>query len=294
VSRALDPTIVCDYAMTYFAAFAPLPETGLAALRDRCTATAEHGGAEIPAGVPTARELMTIRNEAAEAERKERIATLIPGVSHAACARTTALRWPDRFVMTAMVTPIKMNDRPYSALIYYDWSQAQTQLVLPFHGSPPVLQGVISLKHRVGYRLRHHPSGGNDTCNADLPGIVKPDWMTAASCACRAVVTQNSELSPLGDSQILSCPIRGQGDRTMWSWYATDGRPIMFMEAMPQSGGVMLADYNDWVPGQTGQAADFELPKTCTPADVSAHAAAPGAASTFSNTSCSDCHTTAW
>jgi hypothetical protein len=293
VSRALDPTIVGDYAMTYFAAFTPLPQTNLAALRDQCAATAKHGSAEAAAGVPTARELMAIGNDAAEAERKERIAELIPGVSHGACARATPLRWPDRFVMTAMVTPIKMNDTPSSALIYYDWTEAQTQLILPFQGRPPVLQGVISLKPRLGYRLRHRSSGANDTCAADLPGIVRPDWMTAASCECKAVLAQNSALSSHAPSEILSCPIKGQGGRIMWSWYETDGRPIMFVEAAPQSGGVMLADYNDWVPGQTGKAADFALPDSCAAVTNSGHSQAVAAPS-FSNTSCSDCHTTTW
>ena len=290
VSRALDPAIIGDYAMTYFPAFTPLPQTDLAALRDRCAATAKPGGAGISAAVPTARELMAIGDEAGEAERKERLAALIPGLSHGACARVNPVRWPDRFVMTAMVTPIKVNDNPYSALIYYDWNGAQTQLVLPFHGSPPILQGIISLKQQVGYRLRHHQSG-KDTCAADLPGIVRPDWMTAASCECKGVVGRDSTLSPHGDSQILSCPIKGQGGRIMWTWYATNGRPIMFVEAMPQSGGVMLADYGDWVPGQTGRASDFELPKICTPANDQDHAPA-GDAPSFSGVSCSDCHTT--
>jgi hypothetical protein len=65
------------------------------------------------------------------------------------------------------------------------------------------------------------------------------------------------------------------------------------MEAAPKSGGVMLADYRDWVPGQTGQARDFELPQACqvpeNPGEVSA--ASPVS---FSDPSCSDCHTTRW
>ena len=69
----------------------------------------------------------------------------------------------------------------------------------------------------------------------------------------------------------------------------------MFMEAQPdEASGVMLADYYDWVPGQTGQASDFQLPAACMPAENSAGAAAANAAPSFSNPSCSACHTTRW
>jgi hypothetical protein len=256
--------------------------------------TAEPASAEVGSDASTARELMaTIPNEDAEAERAERIGKLIPGLRHDACARMTTPRWPDRFVMTAVITPIKINEYPYSSLIYYDWSQAQSLLVLPFHGRPPVLQGIISLKNRVGYRVKLPAAGGDASCAAVLPGTVRPDWMTAASCECKGVIERDAALSPDGDTQILSCPIRAQGQRIMWNWYTAEGRPVMFVEAMPQGGGVMLADYDDWLPGQTGQASDFELPKACIPAaDIGGAPATAG--SSFSNVSCSDCHTTRW
>jgi hypothetical protein len=79
----------------------------------------------------------------------------------------------------------------------------------------------------------------------------------------------------------------------MWSWYTTKGQPVMFMEAAPESGGVMLADYHDWVPGQTGRASDFALPDACTPVEtINAVSADP--APNFSSVSCSDCHSTRW
>jgi hypothetical protein len=183
-----------------------------------------------------------------------------------------------------MVTPIQFNDIPYSALIYYDWSQTGTQLILPYQGSPPALQGVISLKKDVGYRMRLPPKG-NGSCAAVLPGLVKPNWMTAASCECQGVIQHNATLSPTADTQILSCPIKAQGQRIMWNLYTTEGRPIMFTEAMPEGGGVMLADYHDWLPGATVHPSGLELPNACAvPPDR--------ATSTFSNVSCSDCHTT--
>lgn len=291
VSRSLDPAIIGDYAMTYFPTFTPLPQTNLAALRDQCAASAEH--ADVATATPTARDLMAaIANEPAEAEREQRIGELIPGLSHGACSRMTAARWPDRFVTTAVVTPIRISEHPYSALIYYDWSGAQTMLVLPFQGNPPALQGILSLKKRVGYRLKFRASGGSGVCAPVLPGAVRPDWMTAASCSCMGVIDRGSALSPNADTQILSCPIKMQGHRIMWTWYTTAGRPVMFVEAAPQGGGVMLADYQDWIPGQTGRATDFELPNMCkTPGNIGSGPAANNPP-TFSNASCADCHTT--
>lgn len=286
--RSLDPTIIGDYAMSYFPVFAPLPETNLSALRDFCVAHSRQYSGDLP-DVPTARDLMAVPNGPAEAERATRIASLIPGLSYEACSRMTPVRWPDHYVTTATMTPIQFNDAPYSALIYYDWSETGTQLILPFQGQPPALQGVISLKKNIGYRMRLPPKG-NGTCAAVLPGVVKPDWMTVASCGCQGVLERNGTLSPNADSQILSCPIKAQGQRVMWNWYTSDGRPIMFTEAMPEGGGVMLADYHDWLPGARVHPHDLQLPDACAAPAHSSGANAAGA--TFSNVSCSDCHTT--
>jgi hypothetical protein len=282
VRRSLNPAIIGDYAMTYFPTFTALPETDLPALRDMCAASAEHQDTDSP--TPTARDLMRFANPDALAEREQRIAQLIPGLSHGACPRMHPARWPDRFVATAMVTPIQMTEAPYSSMMYYDWNDAHALVVLPFQGNPPVLQGLISLREHVGYRQRF---AGRGVCAAVLPGAVKPDWMTAASCKCRAVVEGNSPLSPGTDSQILSCPIKLQGQRVMWNWYTSAERPVMFMEAQPEGGGVMLADYHDWLPGQAVPSKNFDLPNACMTTRSDAGAS-------FSNPSCSDCHSTPW
>jgi hypothetical protein len=143
---------------------------------------------------------------------------------------------------------------------------------------------VISLKKNVGYRMRLPPKGSG-ACYAVLPGLVKPDWMTTASCECQGVIEHNAALGPTSDSQILSCPIKAQGQRIMWNWYSTDGRPLMFTEAMPEGGGVMLVDYRDWLPGDTARPSDLQLPSACS---------GTATGSTFSNVSCSDCHSTPW
>ncbi|HEX4408838.1 MAG TPA: hypothetical protein VH206_08700 [Xanthobacteraceae bacterium] len=290
LKRTLDPAIIGDYAMTYFPAFTPVLETHLAALKALCTG-APRSTKEL-SETPTARELMMIGNKTGEAERETRVAELVPGLSHKACARKTPSQWPDRYVMTAVVTPIALEDAPYPTLIYYDWNEAQTQLVLPFHGYPPALEGLLSLKKQVGYRLKFsHSAAKPGVCHSDLPGIVKPDWMKAASCSCKGVISANAALGVDAETQILSCPIRNQKPRIMWSWYTSKGKPILFMEAEPSSGGVMLADYDAWIPGETGRASDFELPNACAPV-ADPRAAPSGGAPNFSSVSCSDCHTT--
>jgi hypothetical protein len=298
LKRTLDPAIIGDYAMTYFSAFTPLAETKLAALKAFCAAAPRSAEAQALAQkldpMPTARDLMIVANKAAEAERETRIAELVPGLSQKACAHKAPSQWPDRYIMTAVVTPIALEDAPYPTLIYYDWSGAQTQLVLPFHGYPPALEGILSLKKQVGYRMKFPRSAAKPAvCRPDLPGIVKPDWMKAASCRCKGVIGRNAALGIDAETQILSCPIKNQKPRIMWSWYTTQGKPILFMEAEPSSGGVMLADYNDWIPGETGRASDFELPPACTPAD-DPRAEPVADMPNFSSPSCSDCHTTRW
>ncbi len=139
VAPSPDPAIIGDYSLTYFPTFTPLPETNLPRLRDFCAAQAPAAaGANEATEAKTARALMAVGNEAAEAERGERIAALIPGLSHKACSLAKPVRWPDQFVMTAILTPISFKERPYSTLIYYDWSDAASQLAIMLQDNPPV------------------------------------------------------------------------------------------------------------------------------------------------------------
>ncbi len=187
--------------------------------------------------------------------------------------------------MSAILTPRKFNEGSYPSLIYYDWSQAHSQVALMFQGKPPTVRDYLSLRPRVGYRIGV-PANRGPACSAAFPGMVKPDWMTAAWCECKGVIDRNSALGPDVETQIVSCPIKWQDQRKMWAWYTSEGRPLIFMEPAAQGPGIMFADYRDWLPGKTGRAVDFELPQACM---------APQAATeSFSNVSCSDCHTTPW
>ncbi len=286
-SPSRDPAIVGDYAMTYFPTFTPLAETDLAGLRDFCVSRAKKPSSKAAAAVNRARELMAIRNEAAEAERLERIQSLIPGLSHQACSRMTPARWPDQFLMTATISPIRFLWEPSPTVIYYDWERAATQVVVMHKAGavPPVRELTAVLKKGVGYTISHLPTGALQ-CAADNPGVVRPDWMAAAGCQCGGVIDHNPDLGPNDVSQILACPInKFKPHHVDWSWYTTEGRPILFMEPAAIGNGVNLADYQLWLPGQKAPAGVFELPNACM---NSAHKGLPPAATT----NCSDCHTT--
>lgn len=290
VRPSREPAILSDYSMSHFPTFEPLKETRLSELRDFCHAQAGTAGAGDGTPPVAVRGLMRTGDAAAEDERRQRIGALVPGVSHGACSRMSAVRWPEQFVSTLVLTPIKFAQPPYSTVLYYDWTQAKTQLALMFAGAKPDFVALVSLKDRIGYRFRR--LGPNAAiCDADLPGLLRPDWMSVAGCQCRAVIERTSAFGLDADSQILSCPIKDQRPRIMWNWYTSAGRPLVFFEAAPKSGGFLLADYRDWLPGKTGKPEDFKLPPICEAKDPS-YWWRSGGASRPDYWGCSDCHTT--
>ena len=292
-----DPAVIGEYAMTYFPTFMPLAETNLSRLLNLCISRGKQSSPAAVPTAPTARALMAIRNEAAEAERQERIAALIPGLSHQACSRMTPVRWPEQYIMTAIISPIRFEVGPFPSIILYDWSGAAGQAAILYQPRdlPPVPRLFVMLKKGIGYDIRRPRSTGLYECPTDYPGMVRPDWMTAAQCQCRGVIDRNPVLSPNGVTQILSCPIKHQAPRVMWSWYMTDGRPVLFVEAAAVGNGLMLADYQRWLPGQKVPATEFEVPKQCFGPDNKVRAPPGGNRDGLSKeetASCVDCHTT--
>jgi hypothetical protein len=281
-----DPAVIGDYAMTYFPTFAEMLDTNLASLREFCIGQAENVAAAA-ADADSARGL----NQDAESERLDRIATLIPGLAYHGCTHAKIPNWPERFAATAFLTPISFNDNPTRALILYDWSETASQFAVMFQNSPPQLKALVALKKNVGFRIYPHPSG--PTCEAVYPGLLRPDWMKTAGCKCKGVIDHNPALNPNDVAQILMCPIKWQQHRIMWSWYTESERPIVFVEPGARGdGGVMLADYDQWLPGEKITAANFDLPKECVAPDKVMRP--PGDPHTLANASCSDCHTTPW
>ena len=291
-SRSLDPAVIGDYGMTYFSSFAPVAQTNLARLRDYCVAKAKKiDGAATEAN--TARDLMASGSDISEAERAKRIQQLIPGLSRQACSTTSRPRWPDQFVMTGILSPIPFKWTPLPSMLYYDWQRDATLFAWMHEARsvPPVLELVSVLKKGVGYSIERAPNGAF-VCAAKSPGVVRPDWMSAAGCECKAVIDRNPELDPDEVSQIQACPVKGQGLRVNWSWYTIEGRPILFAEPAAVGSGLNIADYHAWRPGATMPRESFELPQICSRAEEVGLPPVGNGLSPAATAHCTDCHTT--
>lgn len=292
--RNAEPAVIGDYAATYFTSFAPVTETNLGRLRDLCVAKAQKPDAA-SAAATTAPELMAAGKDIGAAERATRIASLIPGVSRAACSRmSTPTNWPNQFVMTAILTPIQFKFTPLPSMIYYNWNGAGTMVGLMNspHTEPPALELESVQTKGVGYGIERAPNGAF-ACRAATPGVVRPNWMASAGCTCSAVIDRNPELGPNEVSVIRACPVKGEGLHVNWSWYTTDGRPILFTEPEAMGLGLNIADYHRWMPGVKMSRDAFELPAICTPAAEKLGAPPVGNGLPPEMTvNCSDCHTT--
>jgi hypothetical protein len=278
--------------MSYFPTFSPLAETNLARLLDFCAAKSQKATAAAAAAT-TARELMAIGTDIGEAERAKRIQTLMPGLSRKACAGVSTPRWPHQFVMTGILSPIPFKWAPLPSLIYYDWETAATLFAWMHEtrSKPPVLELVSVLTNGVGYSIERLPNGAF-ACVAKSPGVVRPDWMSVAGCECKAVIDRNPDIGPDEVSHIRGCPVKGQGLRVNWSWYTTEGRPILFAEPGAEGGGLNIADYLGWRPGEKMPQDAFALPQLCTRAVEAGLPPVGRGLPPAITASCSDCHTT--
>jgi hypothetical protein len=288
--------VIGDYALSYFPTFEPVAETNLSRLRDLCTARREKETSASAASAGSARALMAIANKAAEAERPARLQALLPGLSRHACSRMTSPRWPEQFIMTAIITPVRFDEvGPFPTVLFYDWTGAEAQVARLFlpRARPPVLALLPVLQKGIGYHVQQTPSG-SIACTPRYPGMVRPDWMTANKCECRGVLDGAPALGVDEPVQILSCAIPGREGRVMWNWYTAKGRPMLFAEAGAQSDGLMLADYFHWLPGQKAPASEFSLPPQCLGPDNKVLAPPGGHVDRFTReagASCSNCHT---
>jgi hypothetical protein len=117
--------------------------------------------------------------------------------------------------------------------------------------------------------------------------------MSSAGCTCSAVIDHNPELGPNEVSVIRACPVKGEGQHVNWSWYTTEGRPILFTEPEAMGLGLNIADYHRWLPGVKMSREAFDLPAVCTPAAEKLGAPPVGNGLPPAVTAnCSDCHTT--
>jgi hypothetical protein len=156
---------------------------------------------------------------------------------------------------------------------------------------PPVLELVSVLTKGVGYSIERLPNGAF-ACAAKSPGVVRPDWMSVAGCECKGVIERNTDLDPDAVSQIHACPVKGQGLRVNWSWYTREGRPLLFAEPAAVGGGLNIADYLAWQPGEKMPKDALELPQLCSRAAEAGLPPVGTGLPAATTVSCSDCHTT--
>jgi hypothetical protein len=292
-TRNAEPAVIGDYAATYFTTFAPVSQTNLGHLRDLCVAKAQKPDAAT-AAASTAPELMAAGKDIGATVRATRIASLVPGLSRQACSRVTMTNWPNQFLMTAILTPIQFKFTPLPTMLYYDWTGAGTMVGLMNESRtlPPALELESLQTKGIGYGIERMPNGAF-ACRAATPGVVRPNWMSAAGCTCSGVIDHNPELGPNEVSVIRACPVKGEDQHVNWSWYTTDGRPILFTEPEAIGLGLNIADYDRWLPGETMPRESFELPEICTAkaADMGLPPVGNGLPPELT-ANCSDCHTT--
>jgi hypothetical protein len=178
-------------------------------------------------------------------------------------------------------------------MIYYDWegAGAMFEYLHEARSVPPVVEMVSVLTKGVGYSIERLPNGAM-ACAARSPGIVRPDWMIVAGCECKGVIDHNPEFGPHEVSQIRACPVKGEGLHVNWSWYTTDGRPILFAEPDAIGMGLNLADYDRWLPGERMPHEAFELPQLCTRAEQAGLPPVGSGLPAARTANCVDCHTT--
>jgi hypothetical protein len=284
-----DPPIIGDYAMTYFPIFEPVSQTSLSKLRDFCRVQSRHAASRSPLDSRSDHALTTSQERAGEAERKQRIRTLIPGLSQDACASTAPAHWPDRMQMTAIVTPTPFGAGPFPAEIFYDWDRLNAMLTRVHDAIDPAIAADALLKGPTGYDIKPiNPAA--PTCQPDYPGVVKPDWLSGQTCTCRGVIANNPQLSPGDTVAIRSCT--ADASHAFWAWYKTSGAPVVFLSTLQTPRGINLADYYGWSPGADSASDLLQVPAACTSADRGDHLPPPDRArlTTLFATRCAACH----
>jgi len=260
-SPSPNPPLIGDYAMTYFPTFERVSQSNLAALREFCRAQSRPAASAKPADTEhDGTRQPSEAEEAAEAERRERIKVLIPGLSQDACAATIPARWPDRVQMTALMTPTQFGLGPFPTEIFYDWERSNAMLTRLHDPDNPAMAVDVLLKGPLGYDIKPGRLAA-PTCQQNYPGIVKPDWLSGASCACRGVIANNPQLDPDDTIDIESCG--ADPTHALWAWYRKSGAPVAFLATLQTPGGLDLADYYSWSPGAESGTATFAVPLAC-------------------------------
>jgi hypothetical protein len=195
-SPSPDPAVIGDYGMTYFPSFTPIAQTQLARLRDFCMAKTQSAPLAARTAA-TARDLMTLAADIGEAERAQKIQSLIPGLNRKACSGDRPPAWPQSFTTTAILSPVRFKWTPLPSILFYDWQHAGTLFTYMYkaRSTPPALEIASVLKKGIGYSVERL-ANGKFVCAAKAPGVLRPNWMAKAGCECKVTIDRNPDLSP--------------------------------------------------------------------------------------------------
>ncbi len=242
------------YPIVHVPTFGSLPQDAvdelarLAALT--ASATAPDGSVSVDTAADLENQLVGSAERMTSADIsacRKLIGTLVPGLAPGPASGNLPY-WPDRLFLTSFSNPTGQMPGapppdPIPTQVFYDWPNRK--MLTRLWVGPGTYEDAILDTDTTHVVLRK--PDGTHVCAKCLPvGLVKPQWASADMGAhCRAVITNNPQLSPNRTTSVCVMPSRpGQ---VFWTWYTSADQPVMFIE-VPQACDVMLllTDYADW------------------------------------------------
>jgi hypothetical protein len=247
-----------SFALSHQVRFEALQESTLASDVAICRGDAT---SELPDGQAAVRRMIAAMSQAPERDDAV-LKELMPEINDT-CGTTALQPWPDTFGATGFMTSLDLRHTTFPAQILYDWHRKAQRTRLYLLSSPLRPSDDALLIGQTGYAITH----GNRSrlsCNGPQPGVLRPDWQMTGTCSCEAEIGATTPLTPYGPARILRCP--ATEPRVFWTWYAHDGRPMLFVETASgdEKGAVLtLVDYHRWLPGFESTASALTKPAQC-------------------------------
>jgi hypothetical protein len=294
-----DLAVIGEYSMTYYPSFEAVASTRLPELLQYCRSRQDAHAVTVD-DVDGLRVLIGQKSDpSVEAERRERLGSLIPGLSLAACSGQKLPGWPSTADLggTTMMTPVNFAHDPFPTEILYRWLVRSQRTRLYYSKTNKQFSQDALLIGGTGYGINRFRDGIEQCALNVIPGTPRPDWPVKGNCVCRGVIDNNPVLSPGKTTQLLTCDM--QPPSVFWTWYTSDSHPVVFYQTQspPDVGtGLALADYYDWQPGHPIPPGTFDVPWQCLQAEAADHgdAGSPHSVKANSKTAvpgqCFTCH----
>jgi len=268
------------FAFNYLPTFRSVSNTNLQALKDLCSQQTKAQQRNF--NIDNVANLLA-ENSLSEEQEITLPSKWVPGLQ--ATNPDLPPSWPSTVGVTTFFTSVNYCYAPFPSSVYYDWS-AQSQLTSMYwniNGAVPqedclttffvqdaLLRGQADPNGNLndtGFIFERDRSGKPSQCHQALPGIQVPDWKKVDNCIAKAQLAPQSILNPSDEVvKILRCPITEYPvPQVFWTWYSVTGTPVVFMQSNADTAGtgLNLADYHEWVPGQTAPRGSFDLPEIC-------------------------------